>query len=432
MKSLDEISFFLHCGYLPTYKKDDLFHSLFKDNSGELKRNPDDFFTEEAIAIDAGAKLLRSLFKDVEDGLHVIPLSGGLDSRTIVAGLVEQGLKDQMMTVTFGIPGTENFEIGSFIAEKFKLPHKAIDLRSVPISSDKLMQIAINGSSWTFLFDAYYNFLIPKEFGEEATYWSGFPGLGLSGRVYYPFESPSWEEVLRLFMQITRFQQSIDLTQPGYDPIRSLPQEPFLDKSILSYEDQVNFIIRQQNYTSRVILFDGFNYKTPFFSPTWNEYILRLPHKFRSGSYIIRKILLKIYPDWFLLPNTSTLGASLGISKTHQNLRRMLNGIRRRIDKNPRENFKILDNIWNVFRIYRSLNYVDYNLCIRERDDFKGLVYENLQDLKRRGILYWLDLDDIWDQHQKQSANYGEALLLLAALEINLKFDELGSDSLGL
>jgi hypothetical protein len=55
----------------------------------------------------------------------------------------------------------------------------------------------------------------------------------------------------------------------------------------------------------------------------------------------------------------------------------------------------------------------------------KIIVQESIRDLKKRGIIDWLDLDFIWQAHQMKRSNYGNILMLLTALEISLKSDDI-------
>lgn len=68
-----------------------------------------------------------------------------------------------------------------------------------------------------------------------------------------------------------------------------------------------------------------------------------------------------------------------------------------------------------------GINYIDFDRGLRERKDLKQVVYENIKDLKKRGILDWIDMDSIWQRHQRKQGNHADALTLLTSLEINLK-----------
>ena len=54
----------------------------------------------------------------------------------------------------------------------------------------------------------------------------------------------------------------------------------------------------------------------------------------------------------------------------------------------------------------------------------KILVQQSIRDLKKRGIIDWVDLDDIWEAHQMKRSNHGNTLMLLTALETSLKSDD--------
>ena len=69
-------------------------------------------------------------------------------------------------------------------------------------------------------------------------------------------------------------------------------------------------------------------------------------------------------------------------------------------------------------------NYIDFDAGLREREDLRSLIKENLYDLNKRGIVDWLNIDRIWHRHQHKKANHADALIMLASLEINLKFQE--------
>ncbi len=424
MYNLNDISFFLRCGFLPKYQKDVLSHFFLENDLLELKRNTQTETGNESLIIEKGIRALKSSFKNITGDIHIVPLSGGLDSRTILAELIDVGLKDKIITVSFGSPGAYDYEIGAMVANKLRLQHKKFDLTNVEVNHDLLIETAKNYGSWTFLIDAYYNSLICKEFGENATYWSGMMGGELAGSHLPYFESNSWTEAKRYFLKWNQFSQSINLSQPEYNLEENLPFSPLLDRSILRYDDQLDFAFRQQNYIKRVVMFNGYNYKAPFLSSEWVKFILSIPRQYRINKYIYKNILLKAYPKLFSLPTTNNFGGSLNISRNRIYYRYILNGIRKRIDNYHNLNTKYLDNIWRYFNIYQNVNYIDFNEAIRNRDDFKSLVHDNMRDLKNRNILDWLDIDLILRQHQKKKYNHGSALMLLTALEISLKVSD--------
>ena len=86
--------------------------------------------------------------------------------------------------------------------------------------------------------------------------------------------------------------------------------------------------------------------------------------------------------------------------------------------------FRILDRIPKVgdmFPVFKNTNYINFNYALRHRSNFKKTVFNNIQNLKLRKLIDWLDFDLIWREHQNKIKNHGNALMLLSALEINLR-----------
>ncbi len=419
-----DIAFFLNCGFLPSPEKNALSLLFYNNTLSEIKRNLSTANCNESEIIEKGINALKQSFNTIKNGRNIVPLSSGFDSRAILAELIERGLKDTITLVTYGEPGTYNYEIAKLVAQHFGLDHKIFDLTKHPITTKGLLETARNGSSWTFLFDAYYNSLICKEFGKEHTYWSGFIGGGLGGSHLPPHESDSWEKAKEHFIRCNRFFHSTNLLPPDYILEDSLPLLPFMDQSFMSYDDQLHYGLRQKNYIERVILFKEYEFKTPFLSSQWIQYNFEIPRKYRLNKYIYKKILLKAYPEMFSLPTGNNFGGSLDISKQTFYFRKTLNYIHKKLSNSPAYYTYPSATFWKKLTIYSKGNYLDFNTAIRERSDFRSIIKNTLQDLKKRNIIDWIDIDLIVRDHLNRTTDHSVALLLLAALEISLKSQE--------
>ena len=406
----DEILAFLHFGYLPQVTEDvkhqawTRIRTLVLDNIGKDGN--------EVGLVTQGVRALKSAFRNPGGDTHIIPLSGGLDSRAILGGLLEAGLKDQITTVTFGSPGTFDFDIGCDMARKIGVHHECIDLTQVRLTQELLEKTAQEVGMQVWSFDAYYNRLICERFGRDTTYWSGFMGDPLAGSHLLPESSKTWDIALSRFVSRNRFSRSIDLTAPGFDPKDVLPQSPIFENTRLSYDDQLDFAIRQQSYIRVVVLPGGYDYRTPFLHPDWVDFILSVPRRYRENMYLYKEILKQAYPKLFSFPTKTNLGLPLSAPHWREQLRRIslrASSVAKRF---------LLNGPWGV---QPRLNYIDFDQGLRKREDLKTIVYQNLQDLKHRGVVDWIDIDAIWDRHQRKLGNHADALTLLASLEINLK-----------
>lgn len=409
---------YLYFGYVPdsTTKFSDLFDQwprIEEDLRSAKESSP-------KLLVQEGVRLLRRVFKDTIAGTlqnHVLPLSGGLDSRAILCGLLESVDPYQIQTVTFGSPGAWDFEIGKQVACAAGVRRELLDLtaESWKWDTNKLVETAKQTERPVRVFAANVNRAIADRFGTKCVYWSGFMGNPLDGDHLFKEDSVSWEQAKEHFVVKNRFANSLNLTPLNFKPENCLPAAPFTDPSLVCYDDQIDFGIRQQCMVRHLILPPGYEYRTPFLHPEWVSFILSAPRRYRENRWLYKEILKTAYPRLFSLPIKINYGLPLDAPSYTV-------GARRAVLKAKTLGRRLFPTMpWGVDP---HVNYIDFNQGLRERKDIKALVYENLQDLKKRNIIGWLDLDSIWNRHQRKQANHADALILLASLEINIKAAE--------
>jgi hypothetical protein len=443
MLNSESIPVYLYFGYLPTV---DCSHPL--ESVGTA--HPTDSGSHavlnascEATLVDTGMDIWRRAFREAmeqadSDRIHVLPLSGGLDSRAILGGLLENLQSRQIQAVTFGTPGTWDFDIGQQVARAAGVRWEGIDLSSEEWAWDTsgLVKTARQTEWPTKVFDAHVNRQVPEHFGAEAVYWSGFLGDPLSGSHLRPRDSTTWDEARRCFTRHNRLSLSVDLTPPGFEPERCLPPSPVgwglphrdscgersrwgkphptCDES-LCYDEQLDLAVRQPCLVRPIVLPHGYEYRTPFLHPEWVRFILDVPRRCRQGQSLYKEILKTAYPRLFSLPVKTNLGLPLDAPwwRRQARLARLgIRGLARRIAPSL------------CYNLSPGLNYIDFDQAIRRRKDLRIVVDESIHDLRKRGVITWIDLEDIWQRHQRGHKNHGDALILLASLEINLKAQE--------
>ena len=370
-----------------------------------------EYSTEEHL-LEKGIRIFKSIFDDIKDGEHIVPLSGGLDSRAILGALLHKGLRGNITAVTYGTPGTWDYEIGKLVAKSLEINHVSIDLNDIPLDTQSLLEMARRDGLRAWLFDCFYNRLIPERFGKDVVYWSGFMGDPLSGSHLLATDSCTWEKAVLQSIERNSFVRSVDIANPNFDARSALPQLPLLKDSVLSYDEQIDFAIRQESYIRRIVIVDEYDYRTPFLQPEWVEFILSVPRRYRKKQFLYRQILNRAFPHLSSLPTKANYGLPLNIANWKLNLRRGF--------------WAIKNAVGNRFAFcaptpHLAVNYIDFDEAIRQRKDLEELVAENIGDLKRRGILDWIDVEDLWVRHQERSINCADALTLLVSLEIILK-----------
>ena len=115
---------YLFFSYLPKFSEASL-EWLNCDFESDFGRGVDN----KSWWISEGVKALKKTFTDEiastnQNTNHIVLLSGGMDSRTILGGLLENLPKYRIIAVTYGIPGAWDFEFAKLITQKFGVRHE--------------------------------------------------------------------------------------------------------------------------------------------------------------------------------------------------------------------------------------------------------------------------------------------------------------------
>ncbi|MFP9191275.1 hypothetical protein ACLI4Q_06400 [Natrialbaceae archaeon A-CW1-1] len=412
----ENVSAFLQYGYLP--QRGGTISSLpFDIDILRSTHTISDKNSSEDYLIEKGAELLHNaLTSSIASGSnkHVVPLSGGLDSRAILGALLDRGLGEQIVTVTFGTPGTYDYDIGNLIGESISVKHKSINLNNVKVEQEVLYKTIQNGTDWTFLFDAFYNSIIRKEFGKDCVYWSGFMGGELAGSHLTKKPVTNFKRAKEIFADKNALPNANIYKHPEFDRVSVLPEKPLIDRDVLSYLEQLDFSIRQTQYIQPTVITSNFEYQAPFLTEEWIQFILGVPRQYRIGMKLYKQILRRLWPDLFNLPTETNYGLPL-TATDHQIFFRKL--LRAGLSQ-ARRFFP-----WFPWPPRRSTNYIDFDEAIRFREDYQTLVRNSLTNLNQRPIADWIDNDSLWRIHQSKNRDLAYPLLLLTALDLNLRVE---------
>ncbi len=420
MAKADPVQAFLHFGYLPDDSSDPL--AFLGDSQGWSIQKRNLAGKSLSFLVELGVERLKTAFSETMVGgngrIHVLPLSGGLDSRAILGGLLENVGSHQIQTVTYGSPGAWDYELGRRVAQAAGVPHQAVDLTAVSWhwSAADILATAVQVAKPVWLIDTYINHHILKRYGAESSYWSGFMGDPLAGSHLLPEDSASWSEARRRFVTRNRYTRSVALTSSHYDPVAIMPGQPWLQPELLTYDEQLDFGLRQRCLIRHIITLPGYACRMPFLHSEWVAFMLGTPREYRAGQFLYKKILQAAYPHLFSLPTKTNKGLPLDAPSWRQQMQR--------IRLQARAGFRRL--LPRSIRPARpNVNYIDFNGGLRRRADLKSFVHEHIQQLKGRDLVKWVDIDKLWRQHQQGGANYAPELLLLAYLDIYLSAGKL-------
>lgn len=313
---LDRINKYLWCGYLPP----DEFPAWLPDciTAKTIGRvySPQ----EAAGRFDA---LFDVFIDQFPSRRHVIPLSGGLDSRAILGALLERVDSNRVVAVTYGVPGQLDYDLGKIVADSVGVEHHAFDLRTVDFSWDAIRE-SVAASPWTYVPDGFFNSLCRNLFSSKSdTVWSGFLGETLSGS-HLSDRPDDYHEQVTAFSLKQKRGKTHPLCVAGFSFTDVLP---FPEQNMpVAYGDFLDLGIRQAHATASIVLpiqrwehwgaligeeKNGAQVIAPFADPAWAGYWLSAPREVRKGQKLYLEMLNLKFPELYSLPGKVNYGTKL-------------------------------------------------------------------------------------------------------------------------
>jgi hypothetical protein len=357
------------------------------------------------------SKLLQS-FENIfpKNKSHVIPLSGGFDSRAILACLLEFTEAREIYTFTFGTPHTYDYDIGNLIAKKAGTNHLKIPLDSYTYTHGGMVEASLLNEHSTHLFHHPPVQLIEKYFKGYTT-WSGFMGGSIVGSGLENRLSKNKKEAISKFFELNTYVGSVDLTGVKPGKFVNYLDWPELNGCQLTLDEQINFFNRQKKYTYYHVKLLGQQKLYPFLEKEWADFMLSVDNRFRKDKILYKRILDKAFP-LFEYKNKTAGGLPLYPSEAEVFLRKVKFRLRQYANNYfPRSRYGI--SPWE--------NFMNFNLQIRHDKKFSELIYECIKDLEKRNILDNISPREIYEDHMKGEGNHADALLVLASLEYHFK-----------
>jgi asparagine synthetase B (glutamine-hydrolysing) len=401
---LIKLNSFLKFGYFIDYQSDQ-----YQLNYSGINRALYENYSETELVSIGRKKFLQVIADEFVLGqTHVVPLSGGLDSRAILAALLKFTSAAKIKTYTFGTPGTLDYEIGNLVARKVGTDHQNFPLTKHIYSQEELVESSRLTKHQTVLFHHPPIFELKNQY-QGCQIWSGYVGDVVAGGYIPVYKSGTIEEAKLKYINKYSFIKSIDLTCCSEKEYLKKIDADWLDPEILSYEEQLIYEERSRKLTAPHILIDHFQYKTPFINNEFMDFMFSLEENFRKDQYLYKKILIRISKELFSIKTKNNYGLPLNAGWTVKYIFRAINKGKRIFGK--------------YFSSYPNpgTNYLEFDKAIRNKKDFKEIIFSNIQDLKKRGLVEWIDMDALWDRHMQKKVDHSDALLVLASLEIHLK-----------
>ncbi len=379
--------------------------------------------------IDEGVRCLRQAARDALDSFpstnHVVSLSGGFDSRAILAALLEHLAPGNLTTITFGIPGTFDYELPIQIARITGVPHHSFDARNVKWDLGNVIQFATREFESPFvpnLIDRYINYLAMRDVARDAVVWEGTLGDNSGGSHLPRTPSRTWDSARIYFVQRNHETKPMILSERTWDPKSLLPDGPFLSPDAVSMDDQLD-VGGRESFRIR-IPWRSYRKATIFDRPVWLSFIYSLPFHLRSSrNPLYRRIVAEAFPSLFKLPLQTNFGLGAFAPRPVVFLSRVQHRVRKEMAKR-------IPRLRSSFHV-AHLQKFDYAAALARDTDYSALVHDLVRGLAARRVVDHLDIEELWLGRSSIEASTARPLRLLSSLELGFRVSELRRAAMG-
>jgi hypothetical protein len=361
-----------------------------------------------------GAAKLRETFGQLfrAGREHVVPISGGLDSRLILCALLEHTEARNIHTYTYGIPGCYDYEIGTHVAKVAGTRHMAFPMNRITYHRDELVEVAKRADCQAVLFYNQPLMAVERLFG-GGLFWSGYVGDAVAGSYLSAEPSTTLLEAKRRHLGKRRLVTSWRLNQVDDEAFVPHMAGGRLAPEQLTWDEQVLFDEAVAKFTVAHVLWKGFDYVTPLINSPWMDFMFSVPNVFRLDTQLMIDIGRRTFPRLFQLPSKNRIGHDFDAPELALKATFWVNRARKLAHQ-------FVPNVVN----WPNSQYNDFNEAIRTSPDVRGIVRDAIDALRRRGLCDWVDFDGIWQRHERRLRNHADALIVLASLELLIQARE--------
>ncbi len=393
---------FLYFGYVPRpMPSRRVFERLTRGLPVAL---PDD----ENALIDHAEALLDDIIGDIArqyaDREIVVPISGGLDSRCILAMLMRHRPPERIHTVTIGTPGTLDFDLGNRVAKWAGTQHVAIDATQVPITVDALTEIAAKSDAPLRIMSFFMLHQALQAFPKDHVFLTGFLGGPLAGSHFPDDKDKTLDLGREYFIAKNRYNKTgVEIANEEF-----LFQDIwFYESSVMTPAEQMDLFIRQRNFILPLFRYGRRKCVHPFTERKWINFWISLDLKHRCGLSLYKKMIIRSFPEAFSLPVKNNGGYKLTASR----VRTLSSVVRRGIQKVSRH-FATS----GASHVRPGVNYLDYELAFCSHCDLQEVTTVLLSRIEREEHLQHLEPMRLFHEHQAGEANHERALLALLGI----------------
>ncbi|MDH5415009.1 MAG: asparagine synthetase B, partial [Flavobacteriaceae bacterium] len=293
---------------------------------------PQDYYEERL-----GDLILRAVQRHVKDGVRItVPLSGGLDSRTILASISKEYYP--INTVTFGTEDMNDVKIAKRVSDALGTNHHCLEILPEDIINSAKKIVNITDGMISFLHSVGNMKLESiRDYTDVC-----LDGMEVIGSFFRPLDIFLGKEkflVSNLFQPIPSNLARSLFTHFYYEKIKDYPRKIIRNISQKCKSVSVNNILDYYNFTERQRRFINYGnlvkrtfaeVRSPLFDNDLVDFIVSLPPSKRMYRGLYIRTFLRFFPEFSKIPWEKT---GLPVDATNTFVKMTLCLIKKRLKK---------------------------------------------------------------------------------------------------
>ncbi|MDB9974090.1 asparagine synthase-related protein [Gammaproteobacteria bacterium] len=288
------------------------------------------------IAEDLWRSTFAERYEATKGMQHVVPISGGIDSRALLFELLKYKEAKEICTFTFGVKGTLDFDIGNEIAKYYGTSHHQMECNNDILTIDNAIQFGemVDYSCNLFLTPQVSQLLQFK----EMNIWSGTVIDVYFGRHFHDIESTNTEIAAQNFIRENTLSKYFEHMIDKHELIEVMDIPKLQGCSLEHVIDLAN---RQSKFVAKHLLYKGYNFST-MLGEEITEFALSINQAFHSKQKLYIDMMQNLYPNFNKHPCKTTFGMKLSTPDYQVKIKRLIVKVLRSINadfKDPYINY---------------------------------------------------------------------------------------------
>lgn len=303
-----------------------LSFGYFLENSPPLELNFSQNNNYNSLDYDECLMIAKNLWKSTfaesydasKQMQHVVPISGGIDSRALLFELLKYKEAKEIYTFTFGVKGALDFEIGNEIAKHYGTNHHQI------VCNDNILTLD-NAIQFGEMVDYSCNLFLTPQVSQLLQFkgmniWSGTVIDVYFGRHFHDIESTSAEIAAQNFIRENTLSKYFEHMIDKQDLIKAL-EIPKLQGC--SMEHAIDLANRQAKFVAKHLLYKGYKFST-MLGDEITEFALSINQAFHLKQKLYIDMMQGLYPNFNDHPCKTTFGMKLSTPDYQVKIKRMV------------------------------------------------------------------------------------------------------------